>query len=415
MTATANTIPLAVYVHLPWCIKKCPYCDFNSHALGDQFEQDRYVDAILRDLEFEFAAHSGRTISSIFFGGGTPSLFDGNSFARILEGIDRLWGVEQDAEVTVEANPGAADAARFSAFRNAGVNRLSIGVQSFNDDALHRLGRVHDSVAAFEAVSAARQGGFERINLDIMFALPGQDIDDCLSDIRSAIACDVSHLSCYQLTIEPNTAFFHKPPPLPDEDAGWAMQQGLQAELSAAGFEQYEVSAYAMAGQHCRHNHNYWLYGDYIGVGAGAHGKTTADNRISRRRKQRHPQRFMQSAGDSASLSGSNEVSDDERAFEFMLNALRLTHGFSRETMLQRTGLNYAAFDKAIGEAVQRGLIRIEDVTDQIDSLEKANKADGGNRDQSRPDGPDRHIIATELGQRFLNDLTALFLPDTSR
>lgn len=397
LATMAHDVPLAVYVHMPWCIKKCPYCDFNSHALGDQFEQKRYTDALLRDLEFEFAAHGGPSISSVFFGGGTPSLFDGASFARVLDKIDQLWGIAADAEITAEANPGAAEAARFTEFRGAGVNRLSIGIQSFNDSALQRLGRVHDSVSAFEAVIAARQSGFERINLDIMFALPEQNIDDCLSDVRSAIGCGVSHLSCYQLTIEPNTAFHHKPPALPDDESSWAMQLGLQAELKAAGFERYEVSAYAKAGQRCRHNQNYWLYGDYIGVGAGAHGKVTNNHRVQRRRKQRHPQRFMQSAGDNASLTSYNDVTDDERIFEFMLNALRLTGGFSRDTMLARTGLSYSRFDASLRDAEQRGLLRVEPI-----------KANG----QSQP--ADQQIVATELGYRFLNDLTALFLLEPS-
>lgn len=394
----AQEIPRAVYVHMPWCIKKCPYCDFNSHALGDQFEQERYTDALLRDLEFEFATHGGPSISSIFFGGGTPSLFDGDSFARVLEKIDQLWGITADTEITAEANPGAAETARFKAFRDAGVNRLSIGIQSFDDAALRRLGRVHDSVSAFEAVTAARHSGFERINLDIMFALPAQSIDDCLSDVRSAIACGVSHLSCYQLTIEPNTAFHHQPPTLPDDDSSWAMQQGLLAELMAAGFQRYEVSAYAMAGQRCQHNQNYWLYGDYVGVGAGAHGKVTNGDRIQRRRKQRHPQRYMQCAGDSTSLSGSNDVTDGERVFEFMLNALRLTDGFSRDRMLARTGLSYDQFEASLHDAEQRGLVRIE-------------PGDANEDSQSA----DQKIVATELGYRFLNDLTALFLPDTTR
>lgn len=376
-------MPLAVYVHLPWCIRKCPYCDFNSHALNDELEEDNYIDAVLRDLEYEYARHPAQKVYSVFFGGGTPSLFQGRSFARVLSSIDGLWGLQPDAEITVEANPGAAEAARFESFRAAGINRLSIGVQSFDDAALLRLGRVHDSLSAFEAVLAARQSGFDRINLDIMFALPDQDLEHCLTDIRSAIACGVSHLSCYQLTIEPNTAFHHDPPTLPDDDSSWRMQQALQTELAAANFEQYEVSAYAMLGERCKHNQNYWLFGDYIGVGAGAHGKTTQGEKILRRRKQRHPRRFMDAAGGSECLTGENELSTDERVFEFMLNALRLNDGFERETMLARTGLGYSAFEKPLNEAVDRGLIEIQQ----------------------------QRIFASSLGQRFLNDLTALFLP----
>jgi len=376
-------VPLAVYVHLPWCIRKCPYCDFNSHALSGELEESNYIDAILRDLDYEYDQHPGTPVSSVFFGGGTPSLFQGESFARVVQRIDRLWGLDSDAEITVEANPGAADSERFAGFRAAGVNRLSIGVQSFDDSSLHRLGRVHDSLAAFEAIVAAQQAGFERVNLDIMFALPDQDIDQALCDVRSAIACGVSHLSCYQLTIEPNTAFHHAPPTLPDEDSAWFMQQALQVELTGAGFEQYEVSAWARTGQRCRHNQNYWLFGDYIGVGAGAHGKTSHARNIVRRRKQRHPRAFMNHAGLAECVSGHNDVPPDQRVFEFMLNALRLTDGFSQDHMLERTGLTLDAFSAGLGEAKRRGLIVWDD----------------------------HHISTTPLGRRFLNDTTALFLP----
>jgi len=351
--------------------------------LSGELEETRYIDAILRDLDYEHDQHPGTQVSSVFFGGGTPSLFQGESFARVLERIHRLWGLNDDAEITVEANPGAADSERFAGFRAAGVNRLSIGVQSFDDSSLHRLGRVHDSLAAFEAIVAAQQAGFDRINLDIMFALPDQAIDQALCDVRSAIACGVSHLSCYQLTIEPNTAFHHSPPPLPDEDTGWFMQQALQVELTGAGFEQYEVSAWAKPGQRCQHNQNYWLFGDYIGVGAGAHGKTSQTSHIVRRRKQRHPRAFMDHAGLAECVSGRNEVPPDQRVFEFMLNALRLTDGFTENHMLERTGLALDAFTAGLGTAKRRGLI----------------------------DWDNQYISTTPLGRRFLNDTTALFLP----
>lgn len=377
-------IPLSLYVHLPWCVHKCPYCDFNSHALKGAVPEREYVDAVLADLAQERDRAAGRALQSIFIGGGTPSLFSGQALARLLEGIRGLLTVADDAEITLEANPGAAEAERFADYRRAGVNRLSIGVQSLDDDALKALGRVHDAAAARLAVARARDAGFEDFNLDLMFALPGQSPEGALADVASVIAMAPTHVSHYQLTLEPGTPFWHRPPALPDDDAAWDMQRGCGRLLREAGYRQYEVSAWARPGRRSRHNLNYWRFGDYLGVGAGAHGKVTGpDGAVWRYEKVRHPGYYLARAATEERLAGSREVAGADRGFEFMLNALRLDRGVPVRVFRQRTGLGEAAIEGPLAEARRRGLM-----TDEPDRL--------------RP---------TALGRRFLNDLAGLFLP----
>lgn len=336
---------LALYIHLPWCIKKCPYCDFNSHTGAVQSAE--YAQALLRDLDFELAdkklsLNTERPITSIFFGGGTPSLFPAEDIHSILEGVRKRLVLADDVEVTLEANPGAAEQARFTGYHQAGVNRLSIGVQSFANEPLLALGRVHNAEQALHAYHAARAAGFDNINLDIMYALPKQTLEQAVADCQQALALQPEHVSHYQLTIEPGTHFAHQPPPLPTHDLAWDMQLACQSLLAEHGYQQYEVSAYARAGYRCLHNLTYWQYGDYIGIGAGAHGKWThraAGVNILRRARRPHPANYMQSAGTEAVLHEQREVSSSaERVAEFMLNALRLNDGFSEQTFVQQTG-----------------------------------------------------------------------------
>ncbi len=377
-------IPLSLYVHLPWCVHKCPYCDFNSHALRGAVPERAYVDAVLADLARERDGAAGRALESIFIGGGTPSLFSGRALARLLDGIAGLLPIADDAEITLEANPGTSEAARFADYRKAGVNRLSIGVQSLNDESLKAIGRIHDAPAARRAVAQARDAGFEDLNLDLMFALPGQSVSDALADVAGVIDMAPTHVSHYQLTLEPGTPFWHRPPALPDDEAAWDMQRACGRLLRDAGYRQYEVSAWARGGRCSRHNLNYWRFGDYLGVGAGAHGKITQANGVIRRsEKVRHPGYYLARAGTGACLSEIREVSDADRAFEFMLNALRLDRGVPIRVFRQRTGLDDAVIEGPRAEARRRGLM---------------------SRD------PDR-LRPTALGRRFLNDLTELFLP----
>ncbi len=377
--------PLSLYVHLPWCVRKCPYCDFNSHAVRDALPEQAYVDALLRDLDAELPSVAGRRTETIFFGGGTPSLFSPAAIARLLEGIRTRIAVASDAEVTLEANPGTVDIERFRGFRNAGVNRLSIGIQSFDDDKLKALGRIHGRNEALTAADAARTAGFDNYNLDLMFGLPNQTIEQALTDMRTAIAQLPTHISTYQLTIEPNTLFHAHPPVLPDDDATWEMQQELQALLAASGYRQYEVSAYAKPGFECRHNLNYWQFGDYLGLGAGAHGKLTRDDTITRTWKVKRPEDYLDKAGTTTAIGGTQTLAPDDAAFEFMLNALRLTDGFPAALFAERTGLPLSAIEPVLRQAEAKGLI-VRDA------------------DTIRP---------TATGRRLLNDLLLLFLPDT--
>ena len=350
-----NPIPQSLYIHIPWCVRKCPYCDFNSHALRGQIDETAYIRHLLTDFT---ADYDGRPIYSIFIGGGTPSLLSGAAVAALLDGIARLAPLAADCEITLEANPGTFEQEKFAAYRAAGVNRLSIGVQSFADAQLQALGRIHSGAEAVRAVTLARQAGFARINLDVMFALPGQDVAGALDDLRQAIALAPEHISWYQLTLEPNTAFYANPPVLPDSDTQIDIYEAGSALLTAGGYRQYETSAWR-AGEPCRHNLNYWQYGDYLGIGAGAHGKQTRDGVITRCSKYRAPAAYQKAAG-----TGGNPYSDqqltvarDEQAFEFMMNALRLKDGVPTAYLTERTALSLDDIRPILDTLVAQGLL----------------------------------------------------------
>jgi oxygen-independent coproporphyrinogen-3 oxidase len=380
-------VPLALYVHLPWCVRKCPYCDFNSHVQPpDGVPQKAYVAALVDDLDFESAGCEGRPVRSIFLGGGTPSLFEPEAIARLVGAVRQRLDLVPDAEVTMEANPGTIERGRFAEYRDAGVNRVSLGAQSFDDRKLAALGRIHAAAETHAAVEELRAAGLDNFNLDLMYALPQQSIDEALSDLREALALDPAHLSHYQLTLEPNTAFERRPPPLPDADACYEMQLACQSLIASSGFVQYEVSAYARPGRRCAHNLNYWTFGDYIGIGAGAHGKLT-DTRtgtILRRSKTRNPARFLGAKSPRGRVDEERIVAPRERAFEFMLNALRLVEGFEESLFESRTGLEWTEVAAPAGKALSGGLLE---------------RTVAGTW---RP---------TARGRNFLNDLQALFLP----
>jgi len=382
--------PLSLYIHIPWCVRKCPYCDFNSHARGQALPVDEYVAALLadldRDLDIHGAALAGRSLHSVFFGGGTPSLFHGAAIGRILDGAAARIAFDADIEITLEANPGTVEHDRFDGYRAAGVNRLSFGVQSFDDDKLRRLGRIHSSEEAERAIKRARDSGIDNINLDLMYALPEQTLAGALADVDRAIALAPAHVSHYQLTLEPNTAFAAQPPSLPDEDSAWDMQEACRARLAEAGYAQYEVSAYARAGRRCRHNLNYWRFGDYLGIGAGAHGKLTdaSRSRVIRTAKVKTPRSYLERAKRGEGFGTAHPVAVADLPFEFMMNALRLDDGIEAEAFAARTGLPAAAIAARVDEARRRGWLA---------------------------DDPTR-LVATEAGRRFLNDLIGLFLPD---
>ncbi|NMG75591.1 radical SAM family heme chaperone HemW [Aromatoleum diolicum] len=378
--------PLALYVHYPWCVKKCPYCDFNSHALragGGDIPEQAYIDALIADLETALPQVWGRRVHSVFIGGGTPSLMSAAGLDRLLTGIRTLLPLDPLAEITLEANPGTVEAGRFRDYRAAGVNRLSLGIQSFNDSHLERLGRIHGGDEARRAIDTAL-AHFERVNLDLMYALPEQSLAEALADLDTALAFGVSHLSAYHLTLEPNTPFAHSPPPLPDADASADMQDAIEARLAAAGFRHYETSAFARPGQECRHNLNYWAFGDYLGIGAGAHGKLSSHEGIVREMRHKHPGRYLEGAQKGDFVQERRDVGVAELPFEFMMNALRLTDGFPRRLFADRTGVPLAAIEAELADARRRGLIEIT--------------AD--------------HIRPTEQGRHFLNDLLTLFLRD---
>lgn len=380
-------IPLSLYLHFPWCVKKCPYCDFNSHPLRGEVPEDAYVDALLRDLEFELRdAAEPRPLVSIFMGGGTPSLFSGRALGRLLDALARRLDFAPDIEITLEANPGTADAAHFRDYRAAGINRLSIGVQSLDAAQLQRLGRIHDRGQAVNALRLARAAGFDNVNLDLMFALPQQSVAEAEADLQGALALQPEHLSWYQLTLEPNTEFAARPPPLPTDDNVAAMFDAGQERLAAAGYRQYEVSAYARDGRRARHNLNYWEFGDYLGLGAGAHGKRSArtgnELAIERRARHKHPKRYLDSAGTGESLQEARAVTAAERPFEFTMNALRLNDGVPQVWWTERSGLPAATLAAPRAQAVALGLM----------------EADA------------ERLQPTPLGHRHLNRLLGLFL-----
>jgi putative oxygen-independent coproporphyrinogen III oxidase len=373
--------PLALYVHLPWCLRKCPYCDFNSHELGGEMQEQRYIDALVADLESSLPLIWGRTVHSIFIGGGTPSLFSPGAIDRLLGDIRARLRLEADCEITLEANPGTFEKDRFRAFRSAGVTRLSVGVQSFDDAKLKLLGRVHDRAQAIAAVEEAAQA-FETFNLDIMYALPGQTLEEVAQDLHQALAMQPPHISIYHLTIEANTVFAKFPPSLPEEDTAYAMLDKITELTEAAGLQRYEVSAYARPGHRCFHNLNYWQFGDYLGIGAGAHSKLSFAHRIIRQIRYREPVHYMEKALAGDAVTRENEVSREELPFEFMLNALRLKEGFRLQDFTERTGMPLTAIRQGLEEAERKGLLE---------------------RDFA-------HVKPTVRGFDFLNDLHTLFL-----
>ncbi|WP_290697594.1 radical SAM family heme chaperone HemW [Amphritea sp.] len=351
--------PLSLYLHIPWCVRKCPYCDFNSHAVTGEIPQQRYIDALLRDLEAELPGVQGRQIETIFIGGGTPSLFDAQGIKQILNGVASLTPLSASAEITMEANPGTFEQERFAGFREAGVNRLSIGVQSFDSARLQQLGRIHNRHDALHAAGKAREIGFDNFNLDLMHGLPDQTPETALTDLQQAIDLQPSHLSWYQLTIEPNTEFFSRPPKLPKDETLWAIQEQGQALLADHGYQQYEISAYSQPEQRSQHNLNYWQFGDYLGIGAGAHQKITwpEQNRITRRWKQRQPKAYMDALNP---ISGEQDISQQERPFEFMMNALRLTDGVNSDLFSQRTGLSLDSISSLLDKSRHAGLMQTD-------------------------------------------------------
>lgn len=372
---------IALYVHLPWCIRKCPYCDFNSHAAPERIPEMTYVKALLSDLDADLDLAAGRSVSSVFLGGGTPSLFGTEAIGILLAGIASRLPLAPGVEITMEANPGTVEHGRFEGYAAAGVNRVSLGAQSFDAAQLKALGRIHGPAEIGTAVSELRAAHITNFNVDLMYALPGQTTEGALSDLAAAIALGPAHLSHYQLTLEPGTAFYHRPPVLPDDDQAFEMQQACQQMLAAAGYAQYEVSAYARPGRQCRHNLNYWRFGDYLGIGAGAHGKVTVGGRVIRTEKLRVPREYQQRAG--AGAGARRTVPVAELPFEFMLNALRLNEGFTLADFELTTGCSSASIEATLAELAVRSLL-----------------AEIGGR--WRP---------TELGFRFLNDLNTAFLP----
>lgn len=352
--------PLSLYVHIPWCLKKCPYCDFNSHEnRAEVLPETAYVDALLNDLEQELPDIWGRQIVSVFIGGGTPSLFSASEIDRLLCGLRALLNLAPSIEITMEANPGTFEQNKFADFAAAGINRLSIGIQSFNEHSLHALGRVHDANEARASVAIARQAGFNNINLDLMFALPGQTTAMAAEDLRMAIELNPEHISYYQLTLEPNTAFAACPPTLPADDNAWEMQTQGQQLLGAAGYQRYEISAFSKPGKNSAHNTNYWLFGDYVGIGAGAHGKLSFADRgeILRRSKQRHPKQYLKTAASSERVSQEQTVALHDTALEFMMNALRLIDGFPIPLYSLNTGTDLHSAQDVISKAIDDGLL----------------------------------------------------------
>jgi putative oxygen-independent coproporphyrinogen III oxidase len=375
---------LALYVHMPWCVRKCPYCDFNSHQLKSAAPDTSYIDALIRDFDMELPRLSGRRIDTVFFGGGTPSLFQPEDFSRLLGALRQRIAFADDMEVTLEANPGTIERGRFAGYRDAGINRVSLGAQTFAPRALELLGRIHSADDTHRAVAELRAAKLDNFNLDLMYALPQQTAEEALDDVRIACALGPAHISYYQLTLEPGTVFHARPPPLPDEDAAWQIQTVGQKLLAEAGYEQYEVSAYARDGARCRHNVNYWLFGDYLGIGAGAHGKLSLElpERILRTTKPKQPREYQEQIRRAAAMGESSFILPKDLPFEFMLNALRLNEGFALSDYRRQTGLEMDSVEVKIAQAERRGLLT----------------------------GRTGGWCPTELGRRFLNDLQASFL-----
>ena len=378
--------PLTLYIHFPWCVQKCPYCDFNSHELKTSLDETRYINALISDLEQELPLFWGRSISSIFMGGGTPSLFSPESIDQLLSALRARISFAPDIEITMEANPGTIELGKFKEFSSAGINRLSIGIQSFSDDKLTSLGRIHGRKEAIRAAELAHDADFNSFNIDLMYGLPNQSLAQAVEDIETAIALEPKHLSHYQLTIEPNTFFHHQPPVTPDDDKLWDMQNACQARLAKHNYQQYEISAYAKEGFQCQHNLNYWQFGDYLGIGAGAHGKLTnaPEQQITRSWKVKQPQNYLENALTDNRISGHKVLTRDDAAFEFMMNALRLNLGIETVLFQQHVGLPISTVEKSLKQAEKNGWI---------------------NWDINR-------IQPTSAGLQYLNTLLELFIPD---
>ena len=377
--------PLSLYIHIPWCVKKCPYCDFNSHEHKESQNftdlESMYVDALIKDLEYSLPKIWGRKIHSIFFGGGTPSLFSGKAIQKILGQVRALTPILYDAEITLEANPGAIDSNHFESYKEAGVTRVSLGIQSFNDVHLKALGRIHDSSEAKKGIEIAMRL-FDEVNLDLMYALPHQTLDEAIDDAKTATSFNTQHLSFYHLTIEPNTFFFKHPPKLPLDDESAEMQETIEGILSQHGYQHYETSAFAKPKSQCQHNLNYWQFGDYLGIGAGAHSKLTFHDKMSRESRYKNPKQYMEKVVTQHMIESETIIHESDLAFEFMMNHLRLIDGFSIQSFEDKTGLNISAIDKELKAAIDKKLIT-----------------------------KDHEMIKpTLLGQRFLNDLLSIFL-----
>lgn len=377
-------LPLSLYIHTPWCVKKCPYCDFNSHEIKQELNEQSYLQALLIDVEQDLPRVWGRRINSVFIGGGTPSVLSPDFYNQLFSSLRALLQISANAEITMEANPGTVDASHFKEYRQAGINRLSMGIQSFNDQHLKQLGRIHDSSQAKSAISIARESGFDNINLDLMFALPEQSLDDAKADIAQAMEFQPEHLSYYQLTIEPNTYFYSHRPQLPDDDSCWEMHSQALQILGDKGYQQYEVSAYSQPGKQCSHNKNYWEFGDYLGIGAGAHSKLTDINQklIQRIVKEKHPRKFIENVSQESRVITEQSLTRKELPLEFMMNALRLNHGFASKLFTERTGLPVSVIEEKLRDAESKGFI-----TWDINN-----------------------IAPTEKGRMFLNNLLELFI-----
>ncbi|MEZ5530667.1 MAG: radical SAM family heme chaperone HemW [Porticoccaceae bacterium] len=373
--------PLSLYVHIPWCVRKCPYCDFNSHAAGESLPEEEYVQALIRELEIELPYAQGRPLQSIFFGGGTPSLFSADNIGRIIQAARRRIGFSENIEITLEANPGTFEQEKFSGYRSVGVNRLSIGIQSFNDLHLQKLGRIHSGENALAAVAMAREAGFDNFNLDLMHGLPGQTEEEALADLQQAIDLKPTHISWYQLTIEPNTEFYRRPPQLPKDEILENIQEAGLKKLNENNFYQYEVSAFCRNKNESEHNKNYWHFGDYLGIGAGAHGKITLpdEQRIIRTTKTRHPTDYLQR--ENSFIASCQQIDNSELALEFMMNALRLNAGVPKDYFSDRTGLSFRKIEPVCEELAKKGFI----------------------------EKPDKMIRPTEKGHRFLNSVLEYF------
>ena len=380
-----NLPPLSLYIHFPWCVQKCPYCDFNSHELKKELDEKKYIEALISDLEQELPLFWGRSISSIFMGGGTPSLFSPESIDQLISALRARLTFAPDIEITMEANPGTVELGKFKEFSSAGINRLSIGIQSFSDDKLEKLGRIHGRKEAIRAAELAHDADFNSFNLDLMYGLPNQSLQQAVEDIETAIALEPKHLSHYQLTIEPNTFFHHQPPPTPDDDKLWEMQEACQTSIAKHGYSQYEISAYAKEGYQCQHNLNYWQFGDYLGIGAGAHGKLTnaPEQKINRSWKVKQPQEYLDKAASEKRIAGKKILTRDDAAFEFMMNALRLNNGFETEVFQQHVGLPISVVEKALKQAEEKNWISWDL----------------------------KRIKPTDTGRQYLNNLLELFMP----